>query len=260
MAAVDPTPPKPPGKSAAKKPVAKRRAARRPDPPRPPWAPGALTAHPLVVGVAQGLQNAAVVGALQAAAGQAPAAGAPRVVLRAGTGQWLGGAAPAASAPGVVSASALDAAMPPGRAYFGLVATRSVGQFGVAAASDRVRLFAGYLGGSFAEGNPAVNWQVLFLDASLSTWLVVRSDDIIYSDRVKDRTAAAGLRDYLWLRSDADIARGDHSDSPDALFLRGDFTRAGDFGPSMRGDTYSGGGLLEEALTPGCCTAHSHTS
>lgn len=114
-------------------------------------------------------------------------------------------------------------------------------------------IVAGYLGGGVAEhGAPAR--QVLFLDAQLSKWLLVPIEEISLFNRVRDDSAAFGLRDILWLRSDARVVPGDSSDSVKQSYLSGPFTRADQVPTTVTGGTFPGpGGLLLEAITPGCC-------
>lgn len=151
----------------------------------------------------------------------------------------------------------------------------TLGSFGAEAESTPVTAISGLLGGQFNAGAPQAQvqaavralaagrrgalapaaqvWQVLFLTFDLSDWLLIRDEDIAYSCRVQDRTAPDGLRDYVWVRRDALIARGDSTKSPESLFLSGAFTRAGDFQTSLRGDTNSSTGLACELTTPGTC-------
>ena len=133
--------------------------------------------------------------------------------------------------------------------------TGAAEDFGAAASSHELRSFAGYLGGSWRKIH---DWQILFTDSNLRNWIMVKRGDIVAHDRAHDEKAAYGLRDYIWVVADAEVGRGGFSISPETLILSGDFTRAADFAPSMRGDTYSSGNLLDEATTPGCCTANSH--
>lgn len=133
----------------------------------------------------------------------------------------------------------------------------TVGTFGVAAGSEQVRVFVGLLGGRVKRDNNEL-WRVLFYDSNLSDWLLVLENDVVYARRVNDRTAPEGLRDYVWVKADGKVAHGNANRSPEALFLSGDFIRAGDFTTTLRGDTFSSAsGLLCEATTPGCCGGKS---
>jgi hypothetical protein len=142
----------------------------------------------------------------------------------------------------------------------------AVDAFGTGALSPDVVIFGGYLGGRVDDHQSGVAaavgndyWKVLFLSATVSEWLLVPRNQILLHDRVEDDKAAYGLRDLLWVRSDAQVGHGDRSMSAAALFLNGGFTRAGDFAPSIGGGTLTApnSGLLCEAITPGCCTRPS---
>jgi len=113
---------------------------------------------------------------------------------------------------------------------------------------------AGYLGGCVPpKGKPVM--QVLYLDARLATWLLVRLDDIVLFSRVVDDTAAFRKRDILWLRPDAVVVRGDETDAVERSYLNGPFVRVDDIAPTVSGGTVvRAGGLLLEATTPACCT------
>jgi hypothetical protein len=125
--------------------------------------------------------------------------------------------------------------------------------FSVSSETPPFTLVAGYLGGGVQE-NGAPARQVLFLDAQLSKWLLVPIEEISLFNRVKDDSAAFGLRDILWLTSHARVIPGDASDSVRQSYLSGPFTRADQVPTTVTGGTFPGtGGLLMEAITPGCC-------
>ena len=124
-------------------------------------------------------------------------------------------------------------------------------KFSASSGRSPFTIVAGYLGGS-VKGSPA--GQVLFLDAQLSKWLLLRIKDISLFNRVRDDSAAFGLRDILWLKSDIRVVPGDSSDSVEQSYLNGPFTRADQVPTTVTGGTFPGpGGLLLEAITPGCC-------
>jgi hypothetical protein len=143
-------------------------------------------------------------------------------------------------------------------------ASRTTQQGGAAAGSDRYRAFSGYLGDQLTaprSGAPGIQglWQELFLDINLHRWILVKVNDIQHSERMKDRNAACGLRDYIWVKVDGLVGMGSATSSPEAIWLSGDLTRAGDFASSFRSDTRSQmGGLLDDATTPLCCSATSY--
>jgi hypothetical protein len=126
--------------------------------------------------------------------------------------------------------------------------------------SPHYRLVAGYLGGCIAETpGKARDRQILYLDTRLTTWLQVLLSDVALFNRVKDSSAALGLRDILWLQPDARVVRGDDSDSVQQSYLSGPFIRVADIETSLGGGgTMSrSSGLVCEAITPGCCTSHT---
>jgi hypothetical protein len=97
--------------------------------------------------------------------------------------------------------------------------------------------------------------RVLYLDAGLSTWLLVALEDIALFNRAKDASAAFGLLDILWLHPEARVVSGDRSQSVRRNYLNGPFVRAEDYAASVSGGTYPRTpGLLLEASSPGCCT------
>ena len=114
-------------------------------------------------------------------------------------------------------------------------------------------LVSGYLGGCRHESSrPPV--QVLFVDSSLSRWLLIPIKDIAVFSRVEDHSAAFGLRDVLWLKPDTRVVEGDEADAVDQSYLNGPFIRVDEVAMTVSGGTFPRqGGLLLEAITPGCC-------
>ena len=200
--------------------------------------PRKLEPHPLVVGLAEKLGTAGMKTAIKRAT---TAAGRPGAIGP------LGGAA----------ARAVNPQVRPPR----FLAPFELADFGAAPASgNRFRSFAGYLGGSVADplGSSTFRWQLLFIDTNLHSWLIVRTTDILYFDRVQDDTAAGGLRDYVWVGEDALIGRGDPANSAAAVVRSGAFSRAGDLATSLRGDTNTRrSGLMVDSMTPVCCGRYS---
>lgn len=118
--------------------------------------------------------------------------------------------------------------------------------------------FAGYLGGIVVDVKDPTqaNWQILYLDAKLLTWLLVDQEDIVATNRVDDDTSPFGSRNYVWLKSDASVSQGEgppQKHEIEARYLRGDFVSAADFAASVTGGTFAPvtGPLCP--LTPGCC-------
>src|SRR6478752_10204880 len=98
--------------------------------------------------------------------------------------------------------------------------------FGVTTGAAQVVLLSGYAGGRVPGPPPSTDWwRVLFTDASLSAWVLICEDDIKLAQRVEDPSAAIGLRDYLWVASEAPLGRGSASRAPSSIFLTGAFTR-----------------------------------
>jgi hypothetical protein len=114
-------------------------------------------------------------------------------------------------------------------------------------------LFAGFLAGQVI-GPQNETSQLVYLDARLYSWLVVKETDIVVHERMKDAGAPYGVRDVLWVRRNATLLQGTGSRSNQGRFLVGELTVAGDFAASTTGGTFSAAtGLLCEAATPGCC-------
>jgi len=187
--------------------------------------------HPLVVGLALALGKDEVKRAIERATTAARAAGP-------------------AGALGYGGAPAVNPLVRPTR----FLSADDLGDFGVAPADAKLfRSFSGYFGGAIKDPlqRPKLRWQVLFLDLHLQHWLIVESKDILYFDRVRDDTAACGLRDYLWVGEDALIGRGGAANSADAVVRSGAFSRAGDLALSLPGDTRGRRrGLMVDAETP----------
>jgi len=124
---------------------------------------------------------------------------------------------------------------------------------------DRPELMrmGGYLADRVTDpGNPAgTPWQVIYADEALETYVLVRSVDIQFHDRVDDKTAAFGLRDVLWVLADAPLLRGERTESVVSRIAGGAFTRARDFRASVSGGTLQGSseGPLCTEVTPCCC-------
>jgi hypothetical protein len=126
------------------------------------------------------------------------------------------------------------------------------------AALPELYAFGGYLGGSLGEGPETARgpWQLLYLDAKLLTWLLIDQTSILLRRTVDDATSPYGTRDYVWLKADASVSRGEGPPQPSeiqARFLRGGFVSAGDFAATLAGGTYAAPTGPACPLTPGCC-------
>ena len=82
-------------------------------------------------------------------------------------------------------------------------------------------VFAGYLGGAVKRKPGGEEWRLLYLDWQLTSWLLLRQDDIILHKQLKDETAPFKLRDVLWVSGDARVTQGTGPQSAEARFLRG---------------------------------------
>jgi hypothetical protein len=125
---------------------------------------------------------------------------------------------------------------------------------------NRVVTFAGYLGPtqSYATATLLQTWRVLYQDAKVESWLLVPEDAIVLHDRAKDKRAAFGKRDILWVKSNAPVCQGDYAEPDEARFLVGAFTTAGDLHSSLRDASPPppGSGILC-APTPDCCRRYT---
>jgi hypothetical protein len=131
-------------------------------------------------------------------------------------------------------------------------------EFARAADLPQLVAFAGFLGGTVPQPGMATDWRLLYLDWRLLNWLLVKDDDVLHVERVKDPTAPSGERDVIWVNADAPVRGGSGAESVEARFLTGDFTRAGDFDAAPSGGTGSAAtGIFCEARTPFCCYGRS---
>ncbi len=183
--------------------------------------------HPLVCGLAVGVQAG---GTLE----QARQAVDISLSLNAPTGGSSAGA-------GAGGPPDLDAALKsfplPGRAH--------------------VVMFAGYLGPRVDRNGK--HWRFLYQDAKATSWLLMPESSIVLHHRADDRKAAFGLRDIIWVKADTPVRQGEEAESAEARFLVGGFTSAGDLHASLTG----GGGFAADsgvlcAPTPECCRAGTH--
>jgi hypothetical protein len=137
------------------------------------------------------------------------------------------------------------------------VENQAIDKFSADGQARQFILVAGYLGGCVQDnsGDNVVR-QVLFVTPKLASWVLVPLEKISLFSRVKDDSAAFGLRDILWLEPDVRVVRGEDSDSVSRSYLNGPFIRVDEFAASVRSTTMaraSSGSLLDEALTPTCC-------
>jgi hypothetical protein len=140
------------------------------------------------------------------------------------------------------------------------IAAGSPGALARASNLPGVVLFAGFLG-DLVPHPSGTNWQVLYIDLALTEWLLIEEDGILDDAKVKDETVPIKFgadRDVLWVKADASVGRGAASQSVEAQFLTGPFTRAGDFEVPLAGGTLAAAtGVFCEARTPSCCRVRS---
>jgi hypothetical protein len=120
--------------------------------------------------------------------------------------------------------------------------------------------FAGYFGGELADPRRPDDkkWSLLFLDSTLSGWLLVEPDGIVHRETVTDTETPGDTRDVtrdvIWVKADASVKRGHRPQTPEGQFLQGEFTKAGDFDGAPTGGTLSAAtGIFCEAQSPSCC-------
>ena len=192
--------------------------------------PGGLTVHPLIRGLAVGLQND------QPDLKQAKLAAVEPDPPEAATFK-----SNAKTARGVAYSSVGTLLNPP---------------------RPDVVMFAGYLGPDVPdpqdETDETKSWRLLYHDENAVTWLLVPETAIVLHQRAPDKKAAFQLRDVIWVRADAPVRQGEDAVSQQARFLVGTFTCAGDLHGSLTDPSVlsPASGILC-APTPECCTRHS---
>jgi hypothetical protein len=118
--------------------------------------------------------------------------------------------------------------------------------------------FTGYLAEKVSHPGGGGDWQVLYTDLPLVKWLLVEDKGILYNMTIHDDSSPFEKRDVIWVDEDASVGMGMGSQSVEARFLTGEFTRAGDFGAPPAGGTIAAStGVFCEARTAGCCTKKS---
>jgi hypothetical protein len=120
-------------------------------------------------------------------------------------------------------------------------------------------MFAGFFGGVVEDPSGGREWQVLYLDFELNNWLLVEPGGIIADAQVADPGVPfEKVRDVIWVKADTAVGRGSASQSVEAQFLTGEFTRAGDFEvPPAGGTSAAATGIFCQARTVGCCYGRS---
>jgi hypothetical protein len=115
--------------------------------------------------------------------------------------------------------------------------------------------FAGFLGDQLSQpGLADKRWQVLYLDLALKSWLLVEDGGIVTTEQVVEDKAPDQMLDVLWVTGDAAVGMVSGSQSLEAQFLTGEFTRAADFQSSPSGGTLAAAtGVFCDAQSIGCC-------
>jgi hypothetical protein len=122
-----------------------------------------------------------------------------------------------------------------------------------ARSNEERRCFVGYLGPLIDDQQRVTGktWQVLYLEETLSAWLVVEKGSILKTTRQTDPKAPFGYHDWMWVSGDAQIREGTGSAR---TWLSGSFTRASGFTPSVEGGTF------EQPTGPFCGTGCTRLS
>jgi hypothetical protein len=124
--------------------------------------------------------------------------------------------------------------------------------------TPQIVAFVGYLGATVTYDGG--DWRVLYLDAELRDCLLVDDQAILHNVRIKPPDAPPDGLDVIWVRGDTPVCRASGSESAEAQFLTGEFTRAGDFEAGPTGGTLSAStGVFCEARSPGCCRCTVYT-
>lgn len=133
--------------------------------------------------------------------------------------------------------------------------SEAVGQFAAAANVPELFTFAGFLGPIVAQPGVADSqWQVMYLDLQLKNWLLVEQAGVITKNTVVEDKVPDRKMDVLWVTADTAVGVGSGSQSLEAQFLTGDFTRAADFRASVSGGTLAAAtGVFCDAQSIGCC-------
>ena len=122
-----------------------------------------------------------------------------------------------------------------------------------ATSTSQLVTFTGYLGDTISWPG-GQEWRLLYLDVRMDRWLLIEESGIVEADDVKDDTAPNGRCDLIWVKADAAVGVGRGSQSDEARFLTGQFTRAGDSEASWEGGTHTATtGVFCGASTVTCC-------
>jgi hypothetical protein len=122
-----------------------------------------------------------------------------------------------------------------------------------ATSTSQLVTFTGYLGDKIRWPS-GEEWRLLYLDLQMDAWLLIEESGIVEADDVRDDTSPTGRCDLIWVKADAAVGVGRGSQSDEARFLTGQFTRAGDSDASWNGGTHTAStGVFCGASTVSCC-------
>ena len=146
--------------------------------------------------------------------------------------------------------SALQAAAGSGAA----VAAGTTAPSTAATSTSQLVTFTGYLGNAIPWPGGGGNWRLLYLDLRMEHWLLIEESGIVEAKRTHDDVTPSGRRDLIWVKADAAVGIGHGSQSDEARFVTGQFTRAGDCEASWTGGTHTAAtGVFCGASTVSCC-------
>jgi hypothetical protein len=106
---------------------------------------------------------------------------------------------------------------------------------GAAPALPDVVALDGFISGTVTQPGGVPFW-LIYRDWQRFSWLLVEESGVIHSQQVTDDSAPGGLRDVVWVGPDTAVGQGAGTQSDQARFLTGEFTRAADFEASSGGD------------------------
>jgi hypothetical protein len=110
----------------------------------------------------------------------------------------------------------------------------------------------GFISGTLAQPGGVPFW-LIYRDWRRFSWLLVEEGGIVHSEQVTDDSVPGGLRDVVWVRPDTAVGQGTGTQSDQARFLTGEFTRAADFEGSAGGETAAASTGVFCPTTQFCC-------
>jgi hypothetical protein len=98
--------------------------------------------------------------------------------------------------------------------------------------------FDGFINGTVVQPGGASFW-LLYRDWQMLNWMLLEAAGIRHVDVLPDDDVPTRQRDLVWVTPDTAVGYGTGTQSSDARFLTGDFTRAGNFEAPPSGGTFS---------------------